>query len=106
MAKRNTKKIDDRVAKEKEDLLTALAQTSGIVSSACKAANVSRMTYYRYYNEDEEFREKADDVKELQKDFAESLILKKMKEGDTTMIIFYAKTLMKDRGYTERRETD
>lgn len=101
---RDTQKIDERVAKEKEDLLNALAQTSGIVSSACKAANVSRMTYYRYYNEDPEFREKADDVKELQKDFAESLILKKMKEGDTTMIIFYAKTQMKDRGYTERRE--
>lgn len=101
---RDTQKIDERVAKEKEDLLNALAQTSGIVSSACKAANVSRMTYYRYYNEDPNFREKADDVKELQKDFAESLILKKMKEGDTTMIIFYAKTQMKDRGYTERRE--
>lgn len=101
---RDTQKIDERVAKEKEDLLNALAQTSGIVSSACKAANVSRMTYYRYYNEDPDFREKADDVKELQKDFAESLILKKMKEGDTTMIIFYAKTQMKDRGYTERRE--
>ena len=27
-----------------------------------------------------------------------------MKEGDTTMIIFYAKTQMKDRGYTERQE--
>lgn len=104
MANRDTTNIDERVAKEKEDLLTALAQTSGIVSSACKAANVSRMTYYRYYNEDPEFREKADDVKELQKDFAESLILKKMKEGDTTMIIFYAKTQMKDRGYTERKE--
>lgn len=101
---RDTQKIDERVAKEKEDLLNALAQTSGIVSSACKAANVSRMTYYRYYNEDPDFREKADDIKELQKDFAESLILKKMKEGDTTMIIFYAKTQMKDRGYTERRE--
>ena len=101
---RDTQKIDERVAKEKEDLLNALAQTSGIVSSACKAANVSRMTYYRYYNEDPDFREKADDVKELQKDFAESRILKKMKEGDTTMIIFYAKTQMKDRGYTERRE--
>lgn len=101
---RDTQKIDERVAKEKEAILNALAQTSGIVSSACKAANVSRMTYYRYYNKDPDFKEKADDVKELQKDFAESLILKKMKEGDTTMIIFYAKTQMKDRGYTERRE--
>lgn len=101
---RDTQRIDERVAQEKEDLLQALANTSGIVSSACKAANVSRMTYYRWYNEDPDFREKADDIKELQKDFAESLILKKMKEGDTTMIIFYAKTQMKDRGYTERKE--
>lgn len=101
---RDTQKIDERVAKEKKDLLEALAQMGGIVSSACKACNISRMTYYRYYNEDPEFKEKADDVKELQKDFCESLILKKMKEGDTTMIIFYAKTQMKDRGYTERKE--
>ena len=101
---RDTQRIDERVAQEKANLLQALANTSGIVSSACKAANVSRMTYYRWYNEDPDFREKADDIKELQKDFAESLILKKMKEGDTTMIIFYAKTQMKDRGYTERKE--
>lgn len=101
---RDTQRIDERVAQEKADLLQALANTSSIVSSACKAANVSRMTYYRWYNEDPDFREKADDIKELQKDFAESLILKKMKEGDTTMIIFYAKTQMKDRGYTERKE--
>ena len=102
--KRDTQRIDERVSQEKADILQALANTSGIVSSACKAANVSRMTYYRWYNEDPDFREKADDIKELQKDFAESLILKKMKEGDTTMIIFYAKTQMKDRGYTERKE--
>ena len=96
--------ISEKIAKEKADLLAALAANSGIVASACRAANVSRMTYYRYYNEDPDFKEKADDVKELQKDFAESLILKKMKEGDTTMIIFYAKTQMKDRGYVERKE--
>lgn len=104
MAERDTHKIDERVAKEKEELIYALSQNSGIVASACRACNISRQTYYRYYNEDPVFKEKADDVKELQKDFAESLILKKMKEGDTTMIIFYAKTQMKDRGYTERSE--
>ena len=35
--------------REKEDLLQALHNTSGIVSSACRAAGVSRTTYYRYY---------------------------------------------------------
>ena len=104
MATRDTKNIDERVAREKKDLLEALSKNSGIVASACRACNISRMTYYRYYRDDPDFKEKAEDIKELQKDFAESLILKKMKEGDTTMIIFYAKTQMKDRGYTERNE--
>lgn len=93
-----------RIAEQKKEVLEALAKNSGIVASTCRACNISRFTFYKWYNNDSEFAEKVDDVKELQKDFAESLILKKMKEGDTTMIIFYAKTQMKDRGYTERQE--
>lgn len=96
--------VSKRIAEDKEAVLEALNKSSGIVASACKAANISRFTFYKWYNEDEDFREKVDDVRELQKDFAEALILKKMKEGDTTMIIFYAKTQMKDRGYSERVE--
>lgn len=93
-----------RIAEQKKEVLEALAKNSGIVASTCRACNISRFTFYKWYHDDSEFAEKVDDVKELQKDFAESLILKKMKEGDTTMIIFYAKTQMKDRGYTERQE--
>ena len=104
MANNYDKTIQERMHADKERMLEELNKTSGIVSSACKAAGISRMTFYRWYNEDPEFKEKVDDVKELQKDFCEALILKKMKEGDTTMLIFYAKTQMKDRGYTERRE--
>lgn len=104
MAKTENPKILERIAKDKEDFLLALNKNSGIVSAACRSVGISRATFYEWYNEDAEFAEKADDVKETQKDFCEALILKKMKEGDTTMIIFYAKTQMKDRGYSERRE--
>ena len=96
--------IQERIAKDKEVVLDALNKSSGIVASACKAAGISRFTFYKWLKEDSDFAEKVEDIKELQKDFAEALILKKMKEGDTTMIIFYAKTQMKDRGYTERKE--
>lgn len=104
MAKTDNPKILERVAKDKAALLEALSNNCGIVSASCKAAGISRATFYEWYNDDEEFAEKVDDIKELQKDLCEALILKKMKEGDTTMIIFYAKTQMKDRGYSERRE--
>ena len=97
-------RIEKRIEKGKKDVLKALNDNMGIVAGACRKAGISRYTYYKWYNEDELFAEKCDDVKELQKDFAEALILKKMKDGDTTMLIFYAKTQMKDRGYNERQE--
>lgn len=88
----------------KDEFLQILEASAGLVATACKKANISRGTYYRWYREDENFAERADDVKEMQKDAAEALILKKMKDGDTSMLIFYAKTQMKDRGYVERKE--
>ena len=104
MANNNETTIEERVRKEKSAFLEALDRTKGIVRPACRQAGVSRSTFYRWYDEDADFRDKVDDVKEMQKDFAESLILKKIEEEDTTMLIFYAKTQMKDRGYTTRTE--
>ena len=98
------KSVRERMEKGKEEVLQQLNNNSGIVASACKAAGISRYTFYEWKKNDPEFAEKVEDIIELQKDFCEALILKKMKEGDTTMIIFYAKTKMKDRGYIERQE--
>ncbi len=90
--------------KKKAKLLEYLRETSGIVAYACEKAGISRVTYYNWYKEDPEFALKADDVQELQIDFAEASLLKKIKNEDTTAIIFYLKTKGKDRGYSERRE--
>jgi len=90
--------------KKKAKLLEFLRETSGIVAYACEKAGISRVTYYNWYKEDPEFAAKADDIQELQIDFAEASLLKKIKGEDTTAIIFYLKTKGKDRGYTERRE--
>lgn len=93
-----------RVAESKKEFLEALAAAGGIVSSACKAADISRVTFYKWLHDDADFAEKVTDIKELQKDFCEALILKQMKAGNTKMIIFYATTQMKDRGYSVRSE--
>ena len=98
------KSIQDRIAKDKAAVLEHLANSSGIVATACKAAGISRFTFYDWKKNDPDFAEKVEDIMELQKDFCEALILKKMRDGDTTMIIFYAKTKLKDRGYVERKE--
>lgn len=94
----------ENTARLKKKLLKALGASFGVVSHACKAAGVSRTQFYDWCSIDPAFNNAVVELKEGNKDFAEAMILKKIKDGDTTMIIFYAKTQMKDRGYVERQE--
>ena len=41
---------------KKAQLLKALEKSLGIVSTACKSVGISRTTYYKYYNEDKDFK--------------------------------------------------
>ena len=88
-------------SRRKKKLLQCLEKTLGIIASACRTANIARATFYNWMNTDEDFKTKVEDIIEKQKDVVESAILHKISEGDTAMIIFYAKTKMKDRGYSE-----
>jgi hypothetical protein len=108
----------------KKALLEALEKTMGVVTDACKLAGVARITYYKYYNEDEEFKREVDELANVALDFAESKLFEKIngvaigKLGDDgkviayqvppsdTALIFYLKTKGKKRGYIERQEID
>jgi hypothetical protein len=73
------------------------------ISAACRDIGIDRSTYYKWLD-DPEFTEAVHDAREEKIDFIESRLLNKIKEGDTTAIIFALKTLAKSRGYVERRE--
>jgi hypothetical protein len=75
--------------KYKELLLVALEKHLGIVTSACKEVSISRDRFYTYYNTDEEFRKKVDLINDYTLDFAETQLLKKIKEGSERSILFY-----------------
>lgn len=90
--------------KDKKEFLKEFEKALGNISVACKRYAIDRQTFYNWYNEDEDFRQKADAVKEIRKDFIESALDKRIIEGDTTAIIFAAKTQCKDRGYVEKTE--
>lgn len=94
----------------------------GIVSSACEACNISRQTYYRYYNDDPAFAQEVDEINEASIDHVESKLMEKIngvstgvqtKDGlqvyeqppSDTAIIFFLKTKGKKRGYVERVES-
>jgi hypothetical protein len=88
----------------KTQLLEALEQSLGVVTTACKIVGCNRSTYYDYYQTDSEFRAAVDELQNMTLDFAESQLHKQIKEGNTTATIFYLKTKGKKRGYIERQE--
>ena len=90
----------------KKALLEALEKSLGIVTTACKKVGIGRTTYYDWYNNDSDFKEKVDDLKNVALDFAESQLHKQIQDNSTSATIFYLKTQGKKRGYIERQEVD
>ena len=91
---------------KKIEILEALYQTKGIVTPACEAIDLARSTYYKWLNEDSEFKAMVDDIQDVALDFAEGKLFQLINSGDTTATIFLLKTRGKKRGYIERSEVD
>lgn len=89
------------IKKRKEAIIDALRKNMGIVSAACKKANISRETHYRWIREDVKYREAVEAIQEEVLDMAESQLYKEIKNGNTAALIFFLKTKGKKRGYTE-----
>ena len=91
---------------KKESLLKALEKSLGIVTVACKNADVPRSTYYKWIKEDDQFAKEVKDIENIALDFAESQLHKQIGSDNTSATIFYLKTKGKRRGYIERSELD
>ena len=66
---------------KKEALLKALEQSLGVVTVACKNADIPRSTYYKWLNEDKEFAEAVKDIENIALDFGESKLHEQIKEN-------------------------
>jgi len=94
----------DRTRHSKKKMLQAMVESLGVVTDACKIAEICRATYYIWYKEDEDFRNEVDSIQDIALDLAESELHKHIKDGNITALIFYLKTKGKRRGYIERQE--
>ena len=93
-----------QVAHNKKVLLEALEKSLGVVTTACRSADIARRTHYNYMESDPEYAAAVRDLDNVAIDFAESKLHRQIDKGDTTACIFYLKTKGKDRGYVERKE--
>nr|BDD45303.1 hypothetical protein 23 [bacterium] len=82
----------------------ALRDSAGLQYLAAEKLRCSPSTITNYVKKSKKLKQAADEAKESTLDMAEAQIITKIKEGDLTAIIFYLKTIGKERGYTERTE--
>ena len=89
---------------KKEVMLKALEQSLGVITTACRKADIPRSTFYKWMNEDEEFAMQVKDIENIALDFAESQLHQQIGNGVPSSTMFYLKTKGKKRGYVERQE--
>ena len=92
---------------KRKAFLETYKKTYGNISVSCKTIGISRGTYY-WWIKDEEFKKEIDSIEPDEEfvDFAEFALLNKIKDGDTTAIIFTLKTKGKKRGYVETQKIE
>lgn len=90
--------------KNKADFIAAYEASLGSVTMAAKKAGVDRTTYYHWCKTDPEFKAACKEAIEMQKDFAESQLMKLIRDGDAGSIKFYLQTKGRDRGYGDKIE--
>ena len=88
---------------KKKMLIESLENSLGIVSTACTKANISRSSFYKWYKEDEEFRNKVDEIDSVKLDFVESQLFKNIQNLKEKSIIFYLQHKGHKRGYIQKQ---
>ena len=94
--------MSERITKKK--IVNAIVDSGGIMNVIAKRCGCCYMTIFRKLRKWPDLKELLELEKEKTLDMAESQLIKKIENGDNTMIIFYMKTKGKSRGYIERSE--
>ena len=89
---------------KKENMIEALKKSLGVIKVACEQCRVPRGTHDDWMRNDLEYRANVEQVYEEQIDFAESSLLKQIRDGVPQSTIFFLKTKGRKRGYNEHIE--
>lgn len=82
-------------------IIEALQNNDGIIVNAAQEIGCNRMSLKKWIDEDPELTIEYKSVKEALKDKVEYQLLKNIKEGKETSLIWFMKTQMADRQYIE-----
>lgn len=92
---------------KKKQFLEILEKTLGNITATASKMGIERKTVYNWKDKDPEF---AKAIKEVQEenvvDYVESLMMKKIGEGESNMIMFFLNNKAKHRGYGQQRDRE
>ena len=89
-----------------EAIGTALKKSAGIQTRAARVLGVSQSAISQRVSNSEYLQNIYSEIREGLLDVAEDELIKKLREGHMTAIIFYLKCIGKSRGYTEKQEME
>ena len=90
----------------KEKILKAIDNSGGNKLLIARRIGCARNSLDHYLDLYPECKKAYDEELESAGDLCEAQLMNKIKEGNLTAIIFYAKTKLRDRGYVERQERE
>jgi len=79
----------ERTIRKKVSFLNHFINQHGIISPAAKAAGISRWQVLNWRKEDKEFNEKFIEAEAIACEHVESVMMKQIDKGNTTLTIFY-----------------
>ena len=97
---------DARMKKNKKRMLKELEKNFGIITSACTKVGINPSTYYRWLENDGDFKKEVDVVMEVQIMYVEDKLLGLIMDGNVSAIIFYLKCKHKDYKQSKINDTD
>ena len=90
----------------KKEFIKLYAKKACNITETCRCCNIDRQTYYNWREKDKEFDAELKHVEEGLIDFAETQLVKNIKDGKETSLIFFLKCKGKKRGYIEKQEIE
>ena len=89
-----------------EKVIKAIDGSGGVKLEICRRLGCNRQTFDNYLAENEKIAQAFHDECEALGDLCEAKIIEQIRTGNPIMMMFYAKTKLKNRGYVERQEVD
>jgi predicted transcriptional regulator len=93
----------DKSGHQKDIILKALESSLGVVTTACKTADIPRSTFYKWLKDDEDFAKSVNDIELMAQDFIKSKYYECVKDKIPSVVLHAAKTKL---GWNEKHQID